>query len=42
MRPGEPLQAVAVVATDDAVPEDVLSQLRENPAVKLARSVEFV
>ncbi len=39
--PGEPLEAVAVVSTDDAVPESVLQQLRENPAVKLARSVEF-
>ncbi|MGA3076180.1 MAG: phosphoglycerate dehydrogenase [Bryobacteraceae bacterium] len=39
--PGEPLEAVAVVSTDDVVPERVLQQLRENPAVKLARSVEF-
>jgi D-3-phosphoglycerate dehydrogenase len=39
--PGEPLEAVAVVSTDDVVPESVLQQLRENPAVKLARSVEF-
>jgi len=38
---GEPLEAVAVVSTDDVVPERVLQQLRENPAVKLARSVEF-
>jgi D-3-phosphoglycerate dehydrogenase len=42
IRPGEPLEAVAVVSTDGAVPEDVLAQLRENPAVKLARSVEFL
>jgi D-3-phosphoglycerate dehydrogenase len=42
VRPGEPLEAVAVVSADDAVPEDVLAQLRQNPAVKLARSVEFV
>ena len=41
-RPGEPLEAVAVVSTDGAVPEDVLSQLRQNPAVKLARAVEFL
>ena len=33
--------AVAVVSTDGLVPEDVLAQLRENPAVKLARAVEF-
>jgi D-3-phosphoglycerate dehydrogenase len=36
-----PLEAVAVVSTDDVVPERVLQQLRENQAVKLARSVEF-
>jgi D-3-phosphoglycerate dehydrogenase len=39
-RPGEPLEAVAVVSTDVSVPEKVLAQLRENPAVKLAKSVE--
>jgi D-3-phosphoglycerate dehydrogenase len=39
--PGEPLEAVAVVSTDGVVPERVLQQLRENAAVKLARSVEF-
>jgi D-3-phosphoglycerate dehydrogenase len=33
--------AVAVVSTDGLVPEDVLAQLRENPAVKIARSVSF-
>ncbi len=38
---GEPLEAVAVVSTDELVPESVLSQLRENPAVCFARSVEF-
>src|SRR5437899_7100297 len=42
LRPGEPLEAVAVVSTDGRVPEHVLAQLRENPAVKLARAVEFV
>ena len=42
LRPGEPLEAIAVVSTDGAVPEDVLAQLRENPAVKLARAVEFM
>ena len=41
-RSGEPLEAVAVVSTDGAVPENVLAELRQNPAVKLARSVEFV
>ena len=38
---GEPLEAVAVVSTDATVPDTVLAQLLENPAVKLARSVEF-
>jgi len=33
--------AVAVVSTDGLVPDSVLSQLRENPAVQMARSVEF-
>jgi D-3-phosphoglycerate dehydrogenase / 2-oxoglutarate reductase len=41
-KPSEPLDAVAVVATDDAVPETVLLQLLENPAVKVARAVEFL
>jgi D-3-phosphoglycerate dehydrogenase len=40
-RPNEPLEAIAVVSTDGFVPETVLAQLRENPAVKLARSVQF-
>ena len=42
LKSDEPLEAVAVVSTDDPVPENVLSELRQNPAVKLARSVEFV
>jgi D-3-phosphoglycerate dehydrogenase / 2-oxoglutarate reductase len=41
LRPGAPLEAVAVVSTDAVVPEKVLAQLCENPAVKLAKSVEF-
>jgi len=40
-RSGEPLEAIAVVSTDGPVPENVLAELRQNPAVKLARSVEF-
>ncbi len=40
-KPGEPLEAVALVSTDEAVPEPVLAQLREHPAVKLAHSVAF-
>jgi D-3-phosphoglycerate dehydrogenase len=39
--PGEPLEAVAVVSTDELVPEPVLAQLRQNAAVMFARSVEF-
>jgi D-3-phosphoglycerate dehydrogenase len=39
--PGEPLEAVAVVSTDELVLEPVLAQLRENQAVRFARSVEF-
>jgi D-3-phosphoglycerate dehydrogenase / 2-oxoglutarate reductase len=38
---GEPREAVALVATDELVPETVLAQLRENVAVQFARSVEF-
>jgi D-3-phosphoglycerate dehydrogenase len=38
---GQPLDAVAVVSTDGLVPESVLAQLRDNAAVKYARSVEF-
>jgi D-3-phosphoglycerate dehydrogenase len=34
--------ALAIVETDGQVPEDVLTQLRENKAVKLARVVEFL
>ncbi|MFB3826076.1 MAG: phosphoglycerate dehydrogenase [Bryobacteraceae bacterium] len=39
--PGEPREAVAVVSTDGLVPENVLAQLREHPAVKLARAMDF-
>jgi D-3-phosphoglycerate dehydrogenase len=38
--PGEALEALAIVSTDTLVPERVLMQLRENPAVKVARAVE--
>jgi D-3-phosphoglycerate dehydrogenase len=40
LTPGAPLEAVAVVSTDELVPEPVLAQLRQNPAVRFARSVE--
>jgi len=39
--PGQPLEAVALVSIDGLVPETVLAQLRENPAVRFARAVEF-
>ena len=32
---------LALVSTDELVPESVLAQLKENAAVKFARSVEF-
>ena len=41
LKPGEPLEAVALVTTDEAVPDSVLAQLRQNAAVKFARAVEF-
>jgi D-3-phosphoglycerate dehydrogenase len=37
---GGPLSAVAVVEVDSPVPDSVLLQLLENPAVRLARTVE--
>jgi D-3-phosphoglycerate dehydrogenase / 2-oxoglutarate reductase len=40
-KPDEPLEAIALVTTDEVVPEPVLAQLRENPAVRFARAVEF-
>ena len=39
--PGEPLEAVAVIEADCTVPDYVLQELLTNPALKLARSVEF-
>jgi D-3-phosphoglycerate dehydrogenase len=41
LSPGEPLEAVAVVETDETVGDNVLAQLKANPAVKIARSVEL-
>lgn len=40
-QPGK-LKAIALVETDEAVPESLLSQLLENKAVKSARVVEFL
>ena len=41
LKPGEPLEALAIVESDTAVPETVLAQLKENPAVMVARAVDF-
>ncbi len=40
-QPGAPLEAVAVVATDQPVPDQVLKELLENKSVTLAKTVEF-
>ncbi len=40
-KPGEPFEALAIVETDGAVPENVLAELKQNPAVKIARAVDF-
>lgn len=39
--PGEALKAIALVETDDLVPDKVLAELSQMPAVLLARTVEF-
>ena len=41
LSPGGPLDAIALVETDQPVPEAVLAQLRSNPAVRIARTVLF-
>jgi D-3-phosphoglycerate dehydrogenase len=41
VKAGEALEAVAVVSTDELVPERVLSELKENSAVEFARAVEI-
>jgi D-3-phosphoglycerate dehydrogenase len=41
LKPGEPLEALALVSVDEAPSEEVLNQLRENPAVIIARPVQF-
>jgi D-3-phosphoglycerate dehydrogenase len=37
--PGKPNEAIAVVSTDNQVPDSVLRKLQANPAVKLARAI---
>jgi len=39
--PGEPLRALALVETDHSVPEAVLAELRNHPAVLQAKTVEL-
>jgi D-3-phosphoglycerate dehydrogenase len=41
LAPGQPLEAVAIVEIDSPMTDHVLLQLRQNPAVKVARAVEF-
>ena len=36
---GHPLTAISIVETDQAVPDTVISQLFENPAIKFVRRV---
>ncbi|MBI3280858.1 MAG: phosphoglycerate dehydrogenase [Acidobacteria bacterium] len=38
---GQPLEAVSVVETDSVVPDAVLVEVLYNPAIKMARPVEF-
>ena len=40
-RRGAGAEAVSVIETDQPIPEPVLAQLLQNPAVKVARSVKF-
>lgn len=39
--PGAQLKAMAVVETDGAVPNEILKELLENKAIRVARTVEF-
>lgn len=40
-KPGKPLTAISIVETDGAVPEAVIHQLFENPAIRFVRPVAF-
>jgi D-3-phosphoglycerate dehydrogenase len=40
-KPGKPLTAISIVETDGAVPEAVINQLFENPAIRFVRPVAF-
>jgi len=39
--PGQPLEAMSVIETDQPVTEKVLAELMGNPGMKLARAVEL-
>ena len=39
--PGQPLEAMSVIETDQPVTERVLAELMGNPGMKLARAVEL-
>jgi len=41
LQPGQHQTAIAVVSTDMLVPEKVLAELKSNPAVKVARSIDL-
>ena len=41
IRDSGPAKATAIISCDAAVPEHVISQLLENPNIRLARNVEF-
>jgi D-3-phosphoglycerate dehydrogenase len=41
LKPGEHQTAIAVVSTDVTVPENVLAELKSNPAVKVARAIDM-
>ena len=40
-KPGKPLTAISIVETDGAVPDTVINQLLENPAIRFVRAVAF-
>ncbi len=41
LQPGQHQTAIAVVSTDVLVPENVLAELKSNPAVKVARAIDL-
>jgi D-3-phosphoglycerate dehydrogenase len=41
LQPGQHQTAIAVVSTDVLAPDAVLAELKSNPAVKFARSIDL-